>query len=246
MKRIPVLLAALWLAATVPAPAQPMSAVPAAPKPAAAAHFIGVNALDLRALVPEPPAPDSLMQRAELDVVYHLQVERTPAQVARARSVDAEDLFVFASDVVGPWFNPANLPKTTAFFALVSDDMNGVSRAAKVLFHRRRPPFLDARIKPCVEVADSGSYPSGHGVRSALWAGLLSAAFPEHAAGFAARADETRWCRLLAGVHNPSDVEAGRVVGEAMVRELLKDPAVQKALEEIRAEAAPFLHRKAA
>ena len=245
MKRFPLLLATLWLATAVSAPAQPMAAARAAATPTPA-HFLAAAGLDLPALVPPPPAPGSLMQRAELDVIYHLQLERTPGQVARARVVDAEDLFVFASDVAGPWFTAANLPKTTAFFALVGDDMNAINRGAKNLFNRRRPPYLDARIKPCVEVSDSGAYPSGHGVRSALWAGLLSAAFPDQAEGFAARADETRWCRLLAGVHNPSDVEAGRVIGEAMVRELLKNPAVQKALEEIRAEAAPFRHKKAA
>src|SRR4051812_44074438 len=246
MKCIPRLLAALALAATVPAFAQTMAAVPAAAKTAPATHFLAPAALDLHALLPAPPAADSLVQRAELEVIFHLQLERTPAQIARARVVDAEDLVGFASDVVGPWFSAANLPKTTAFFALISDDMNAVNRAAKAAFNRRRPPYLDARIKPCVEFSDSGSYPSGHGLRSSLWAGLLGAAFPDQAAGFSARADETRWCRLLAGVHNPSDVEAGRIIGEAMVRELLKNPAVQKALEEIRAEAAPFQHRKAA
>jgi acid phosphatase (class A) len=97
-----------------------------------------------------------------------------------------------------------------------------------------------------VEPADTGSYPSGHAMRAALWAALLGTAFPEQAAALQARAEETRWGRLLAGVHFPSDVEAGRTIGEALAREMLKHPAVQQALEQLRAEAAPFRHKKAA
>ncbi len=213
---------------------------------AKAACFFAPGAIDVGTLLPAPPAPGSLVTRAELDVLLHLQAERTPAQAARARLVDSEDPFLFGSDVLGEWFSAANLPQTAAFLAQVRADLIPVSRAAKGLFNRRRPPYVDPRIKPCVEFADTGSYPSGHGMQSALWAGLLGALFPEKAAAFADRAAETRWCRLLAGVHFPSDVEAGRIVGEAIARELLKNPAVRKILVELRAEAAPYLREKAA
>jgi acid phosphatase (class A) len=249
MRRLHALLAAaLWLAAAAHAetPATPPAHVhPAAAHPGPA-HFLASGAIDLPALVPDAPAPDSLVQRAELDVLYHLQLERTPGQVARARVVNAEDVFVIGSDVLGEWFNQANLPRSAAFFALVTEDMTPFNQAAKTLFHRRRPPFVDPRIKPCVEPADTGSYPSGHAMRAALWAALLGTAFPEQAAALQARAEETRWGRLLAGVHFPSDVEAGRTIGEALAREMLKHPAVQQALEQLRAEAAPFRHKKAA
>lgn len=214
--------------------------------PALAANFLAPDAIDVKALLPAPPAADSLVQRAELEVVLHLQAERTPAQIARAQHVDSEDAFVFGADVLGDWFTAAQLPHTAEFVAQLRDDLQPVNSATKKLFNRRRPPFLDARVKPCVKFSDTGSYPSGHGMRSAIWAGLLAAAFPEKATAFQERAAETRWCRLLAGVHNPSDVEAGRILGDAIVQELLKNPAVQKALEEVRAEAAPFLLKKAA
>lgn len=234
MKRLPLLLAGLWLAASLQAAA-----------PAPAAHFLAVDAISLPALLPAPPADNSIVTHAELEVLYQLQVERTPAQVSRARLVDAEDIFSFGSDVLGPWFEAKHLPRTAAFFAQVGEDLTPISRAAKGLYHRRRPPFLDSRIKPCIEFSDAPSYPSGHGMRSALWAGLLAALFPDKTEGFADRAAESRWGRLLGGVHTPSDVEAGRIVGEALAREMLKQPGVQKALEEIRAECSPLLLKKA-
>jgi acid phosphatase (class A) len=74
---------------------------------------------------------------------------------------------------------------------------------------------------------------------------LLTTLFPDQAEGFARRAAESRWGRLLGGVHCPSDVEAGRIVGEALAREMLGQPEVQKILVELRAEIAPFLLKKA-
>ena len=207
------------------------------------ANFLSADAIDARALLPPPPAADSLVTRAELDVVLQFQAARTPEQVTRCQQIEGEDIFLFGSEVLGPWFNATQLPQTAAFFAQVKDDFLPINRAAKGVYPRRRPPFADARVKPCVEFSDSGAYPSGHGIQSSMWAGLLSAIFPEHAAGFAQRAEETRRVKLISGVHYPTDLVAGQLLGEAVARELLKSAAVQKAVTEIRAEAASFLSR---
>jgi len=206
--------------------------------PAFAGHFVADDALDLRALLTPPPAADSLVTRAELDVVLQFQDLRTPALAQRAREIENETLFSFASDVVGPWFKAERLPRTAALFAAVREDFIPINRASKALWPRKRPPYADDRVKPCVEYSDSGSYPSGHGIQSALWAVLLGELLPDHAAGFQARALETRRMKLFTGVHYPSDLEAGRLVGEALARAMLQSPALQAALAEARAEIA--------
>lgn len=206
--------------------------------PLAGAHFVSPDALDIAALITPPPAADSLVTRAELEAVLLLQELRTPAQAARANEIEHETLFGFAADAVGPWFTADALPRTAALFALVREDFIPVNRAAKALWPRRRPPFVDARIRPCVETTDSGAYPSGHGIQSSLWAALLAELLPEHAAAFAARAAETRRMKLLSGVHYPSDLEAGRVLGEALAREMLRSPGLQTQLQAARAEIA--------
>ena len=216
------------------------------PVQAAPAHFLVPGSIEPQKLIPPPPVPDSLIEHAEIEVILNLQLARTPAQVARAQQIQNEDVFFFGCDVLGDWFTAANLPKTAEFFAQLREDFTPVGHLIKKTFNRRRPPFQDARIKPCVEFSDTSSYPSGHATQSAMWAALLSEVFPDHAGGFAARAMETRWYRVIAGAHHPTDVEAGRILGEAEARELLKIPAIQKALDQIRAEAAPFLHKKAA
>lgn len=216
------------------------------PLPAAAAHFLVAGSIEPQKLIPPAPASDSLVEHAEIEVILNLQHARTPAQVARAQQIQNEDVFFFGSDVLGHWFNADNLPKTAKFFAELREDFTPVGHLTKKTFNRRRPPYQDARVKPCVEFSDTSSYPSGHATQSAMWAALLREIFPDHAEGFAARAAETRWYRVIGGAHHPTDVEAGRILGEAEARVLLKNPAVQKAIGELQAEAAPFLHKKAA
>ena len=238
MKCLPVLLAGLCLGAQA---AETMVKTDTAPIATRPAHFVATDAVDARALWPAPPAPDSIVARAELEVVLQFQAARTSGQAARCGQIEGEDIFLFGAEVVGPWFTAASLPQTAAFFAKVRADFIPINRAAKALYPRRRPPFADPRIKPCVEFADTGAYPSGHGIQSALWAALLGEIFPEHAAGFQQRAQETRRFKLISGVHYPSDIVAGQVLGEAVARAMLQNPAVRQIIEALRAEVAPYL-----
>jgi len=224
MKRLAVLLVTLGLATGV-----------------TAANFLTPAALDLPALLPPPPAAGSPAERVELDQVLAAQAARTPGQAARCVQIENETIWLFGSEVLGAWFTEANLPKTAAFFAAVREDFIPVNRAAKALHPRQRPPFADPRIKPCVEFTDTGAYPSGHGIQSSLWAGLLGGIFPDKAGGFQLRAATTRNFKFLSGVHYPSDLAAGQAVGEAFARELVKNPAVQKIITELRAEASSHL-----
>jgi acid phosphatase (class A) len=245
MKLLPVLFAALFLAVTTQAQRD-------RPSPTAGTllgHPLGqwpmTGSFDLPALLPPPPAAGSPAALAELDIVLQAQASRTAEQAARCVQIENETIWLFGSEVVGPWFTAANLPKTAAFFAAVREDFIPVNRAAKALHPRKRPPFADPRVKPCVEFADTGSYPSGHGIQSSLWAGLLTEILPDHADGFAKRAGETRRYKLLSGVHYPSDLTAGQAVGEALARELLKNSAARQMIEELRAEMAPHRQKKA-
>lgn len=203
-----------------------------------AGNFVAPDALNLPALLPPPPATDSPATRVELDQILALQRTRTPEQAARCVQIETEDIWVFGSEVVGPWFTAANLPKTAAFFARVREDFIAANRAAKDMFPRKRPPFVDEKVKPCVECKDTPSYPSGHGIQSSVWALLLRELFPDKAGDFLVRAATTRKFKVLSGVHYPSDLAAGQAIGEALGRAMLKNPAVQKAIGDLRAEVA--------
>jgi acid phosphatase (class A) len=206
-------------------------------------YFLNPGAVDVRKILPPPPAPDSPAGRADLETVLQMQAARAAEQVAWAKFIEEDD--VFKNDrVLGGWWSAKNLPETAAFFAKVDADLGGLG--AKKLFARLRPPFADARVHPCVHVPDSSSYPSGHALRAWLWAGLLAEIFPEWREPLAERARAVCWGRVIGGAHFPSDTTAGKVLADGVVAALLKNPAVRAELAKCRAEAQPFLLKKAA
>ena len=57
---------------------------------------------------------------------------------------------------------------------------------------------------------------------------------PARRAEFLARADEAARNRALAGVHHPTDVEAGKLLAGTLYKQLLKQPAFAADLRALR------------
>jgi len=210
-----------------------------------AAYFLAPGAVDAKAVLPLPPAVGSLAALGDLEAVRQAQVARTPEDVAWAKSVEKDQAFGCAA-VLGPWFTPENLPQTAEFLKRVSADTEMASHSAKGLFSRPRPPLTDPTLQPCVDLPGTGSFPSGHSMRAFVWALVLSDIFPEQREALLARAHRVAWGRVMGGVHYPTDVVGGRMLGEAIAAALRKSPVYQAEVEKCRAEAAPFLLKKAA
>ncbi len=81
---------------------------------------------------------------------------------------------------------------------------------------------------PCTPAAQaspfSPSYPSGHATVGAMNAILLARMIPERRAALFARGWAYGDARVISGVHFPSDVEAGRILGTVLVGLLDQDP----------------------
>ena len=212
-----------------------------APTPArASAVFIEPDAIDLASVLPPPPEDDSLAGRADLETVLRLQADRTPEQLERVVRVANQNVFTFAAPVLGEWFNAQNLPRTALYFEIVTAESYGVALQTKRLWTRDRPHLRDARIEPVPRRSRSASYPSGHASDAATWAVLLGELFPEHRAAFEAQVHEAMWGRVLGGSHYPTDVQAGKILGDLIGRRMLASPTMQAALEVMRGELAPF------
>ncbi len=214
--------------------------------PAKKSYFVEPAAVDVAKLLPTPPEAGSLAAMADLEAVLRMQASRTPADVAFAQKVANDVLFDDFSDIVGPWFNAKSLPYTNIFLKHVTADAAAINGATKKLFNRPRPPAVDPTVYPVVEVPTSSSYPSGHSMRAYLWAAVLAELYPEHREALFARAHEIAWGRVVGGVHFPTDTIGGRIMAGAIVTEMMKNPAFQKAVQEAKAEAAPFEEKKAA
>lgn len=195
--------------------------------------------------LPPPPADDSPAGLADLQTVLQVQADLTPAQVVRAQRVGPHTPFLIGSAVFGDWFRAEDLPRTAAIMKTVWQESNRVNGRLKRQWDRPRPPQRDTRVEPSLPVPADSSYPSGHASNAAVWAAVFSAAFPDKAMEFAAQARETAWARVLGGAHFPSDTQAGRLVGEAIARRMLENPAMAAALEEMRAEVAALQAKQA-
>jgi acid phosphatase (class A) len=118
----------------------------------------------------------------------------------------------------------------------VTKQTNAIANPAKDFYGRKRPPLIDARVKPCVPLEATASYPSGHSTRATVWALVLSEIFPDQKDALIARSRQIGDDRVLGGVHYPSDVEAGRTLAAAIVKDMLADPDFQAQLEKVKAE----------
>jgi undecaprenyl-diphosphatase len=78
---------------------------------------------------------------------------------------------------------------------------------------RQRPPFADPRVHPLIPVPHDPSMPSGHAMLAFTGAVLLAAVVPRFRWAFLALAAAIALSRVYLGVHYPSDVLAGAVVG---------------------------------
>jgi len=167
----------------------------------------------------------------ELAELHRLQETRTEAEIAHARADDAEeDIFVFAT-VLGPAFNRARLPATALLSDHVHSDEGIIVNPAKAAFHRPRPYFFDASLKPVCKVTTNQmdySYPSGHATTGYLEALTLAMIVPEKREEILARADDYAHSRLVCGVHFPADVAASKSVGYAGVAVMLQKEQYRK------------------
>lgn len=207
--------------------------------------FLKTEQFDATKVIPAAPADNSLATMADIETVYQIQQRRTPEQVALANYFAEDTVFQYDA-IIGPWFKAESMPKTAAFFAQIDSDRYAISSKGKQVWNRPRPPLLDSRIKPCVHLPTSGAYPSGHSTQAFLWAGLLAEVFPEHRAALRERAELVAWSRVIGAVHYPTDITAGRILGDRLTEAFLKNPDVKAALAEIAAEAAPLLKKQQA
>lgn len=228
----PLLLLPVLALLPLPAAEPLMSAAPAGPP-----RFVDPWKFDFAALLPPPPAPDSAAGRADLAAVLAAQAARTPADLAWVETVDRDQVFNLAPEL-GAWFQAARLPRTEAFFRELTREIRAFERAAKVAHPRERPWTVDARVRPCVPLPASGSYPSGTALQAGVWAELLAEAFPAAAEALRARARRAGEARVVAGVHFPSDVAAGAALVAPFLAACRQAPEFRGEWAAVRAELA--------
>jgi acid phosphatase (class A) len=200
------------------------------------ALYISHQQVDLAKLLAPPPQAQSDRQKQDLMDVLDAQRRRTPEQSEHALADDDLSVFRIAGEVLGSKFTAERLPKTSAFFNHLMGDVRTIFLATKDVWNRPRPFAVSADVKAIGERPKSGSYPSGHGIRGYLTAIIMANILPEKSAELFARGRDYGMSRVVAGVHFPSDIEAGRLAATALAVGLMQSPAFTKDLMEVKAE----------
>lgn len=197
--------------------------------------YVGPSEVPYRTLLPAPAQADSAMTRAEGRLLRAVQADAVPEAAQRAQAEDTLRVWAFA-DVMGAGFEKSRLPELDRVMTRAETDTRAISDEAKNFWKRPRPASQDESIQTAVATPGNGSYPSGHATRATVWARLLAEIVPEKRDALRRRAAQIGLNRVVGGVHYPTDVIAGYVLGDAIADRLLASPAFKADFARVKAE----------
>jgi hypothetical protein len=201
------------------------------------APLLSIADIDPALVLPPPPAAGSVQAKAELAELHAVEAVRTQAEEADARlDGDTKNATIFA-EVLGPRFDLAKLPATSALLALVRASEKATVDRGKDEFRRQRPYIVDTTLKSCKRNDDPlSSYPSGHTSMAFSMGETLARLVPEKAAAILARAARYGQSRIVCGQHFRSDISAGQMLGLLIAERLMAKPEFQAAFAVARRE----------
>lgn len=195
--------------------------------------YLSPTAVDLEKVLKKPPSADSVETRRELAEMLALQGKRTPEDVERLKSEVKNSVKTFFGPPYGS-LTAAEAAALEPLFVKVRGDMNYFVQAAKKVWRRDRPFIEEPKIVPCVVFENTSSYPSGHTAASHLFALVLGELNPKRAKEMMKNADRVGADRVLAGMHHPSDIEAGKALAAAVFEKLRGNAAFRDDLKNYR------------
>jgi acid phosphatase (class A) len=203
--------------------------------------YLGQTGLDTTGLIGAPPAPGSVGAEADRAIFRATRALKGSARWDMAVA-DFNERAVIGnmSCAIGVQINLATMPATTKLILHMAPDVTRAAYGPKKAFLRPRPYKVDpgetCGVLPATE--DAYDYPSGHAAWG--WAtGLVFAEMlPGRSVAILKRARAVGTGRAVCGVHNASSVEAGQIIGAAVVAAEHGSPEFRADLEAAKAELA--------
>lgn len=197
--------------------------------------------------LPEPPRKNSAGFARDVEIYRESRAEKGGKRWQQA----AFDADIHLDKNAGRWFEHSlgmkiDKKETPALYRLMLvfyRAQHEAARSAKKHYRRERPyVYYQTAGETCAPWDEqshqhNGSYPSGHSAMGWGMALILTEIAPARQAALLSRGYEIGQSRVICGYHWQSDVEAGRMVGAAVVAQLHSDPAFIRLLEKARAEA---------
>jgi len=167
-----------------------------------------------------PPEAGSAADVRDYETLHQLQEERTEAECDEARGqLNHSFKNLFGEQLTENQFARLQKLMNRAFklTAAIGSDF-------KESYGRPRPYAADKSIKPCIPKLGAGrAYPSTHAALGIVGGCVLAEAIPKKAAKFRKSGERVGELRVIAGVHHPTDVEAGQKLGQDICDRLLQD-----------------------
>jgi len=197
---------------------------------------VSTSQVDFGKILPPPPVPHSSQQARDLEAVLRAQAGRSQEQADRAVKDNAPSVERIVDGILGNNFVESRLPKFMAFYKRVTEDTRALFLPTKSLWNRPRPFSISNQVNAIGELLPTASYPSGHATRGWLTAILLANMVPEQSAELFQRGREYGDNRVVAGVHFPTDIEAGRLGASAIATALMQNDAFHRDFNDAKAE----------
>jgi acid phosphatase (class A) len=186
-----------------------------------------------------PPKNSSSTTKAELATLHAYQKERTEENIAEIKRENHIYGALFADEIFAQLINPSKRPRT---FALTHDLMITLETVntmrQKQIYNRVRPSYLDPTLIPVVDVPLHPAYPSGHATQAHLRALVLSQLDPINRTAYMQSAERIARNREIAGVHYPSDSQAGVLLATQLFSVLMNNSDFLEQFKKAKSESA--------
>lgn len=193
-----------------------------------------------------PPPPDTASARFAYDVEQYewgKSMRDTPRGDLAADDAELGDVGLTAafSEAFGIDINPENTPQVYKLITGMREDAGDLATRHAKNYYMRTRPYIFFGEDTCVPdaqagLAGNGSYPSGHTAKAWATALVLAELNPARQDAILKRGFEMGQSRVICGYHFQSDVDAGRVVGAAVVARLHADDAFNRQLAKAKKE----------
>jgi len=188
--------------------------------------------------LPPPPKNTSNETLKELEILLQYKNLRTPEKKQEIfHQMELEHTGnIFGGRPLVEYFNEKEFPHTAPLLKDSLHDVSVIVLKLKEHYDRVRPSILYPELDTVIEVPGHPAYPSGHSTQMHFIAFILGELAPERRDEFEREAYAIALNREIAGVHYPSDTEAGKILARQILGELKKDPRFVKMFENAQGE----------